>query len=68
MYFGYNLGMEKKRAGRPRSDRAAPISRAMRLREEDDRRLKALANLWGSSEVAVVRRLLLEAARKEGLE
>jgi hypothetical protein len=40
----------------------------MRLREEDDRRLKALASLWGCSEVAVVRRLLLEAARKEGME
>jgi hypothetical protein len=39
--------------------------KTFRLRDEDARRLTALKDMWGCSEVAVIRRLLLEAARRE---
>lgn len=56
----------RNRGGRPEG-KDFPHVKTFRLRAEDVERLAALANRWGSSEAAVIRRLLLEAARAEGL-
>jgi hypothetical protein len=45
----------------------ASQAKTFRLRDEDARRLAALKGLWGCSEAAVIRRLLIEAARREQL-
>jgi hypothetical protein len=54
----------KRPRGRP-PIRTAPHPKTFRLRDEDAQRLSVLAGVWGCSEVAVIRRLLLEAARRE---
>lgn len=48
-----------------RPEREDRHPRTYRLRDEDDARIKALKKLWGCSEVGVIRRLLLDATRRE---
>jgi hypothetical protein len=60
------MAIEKKRTGRP-AGREANHPKTFRLRDEDERRLKLLKDSWGCSEAAVIRRLLLEAVKQEGL-
>jgi hypothetical protein len=60
------MSTEKKRMGQP-VGRGANYPKTFRFREEDERRLKLLKDTWGCSEAAVIRRLLLEAVKQEGL-
>lgn len=54
------------KGGRP-PGRDFPHVKSFRFRDEDEERIKGLADRWGSSEAAVIRRLLQEAAAREGL-
>ena len=58
---------QEKRRGRPPGKEAAHM-KTFRLRDEDERRLKAIVAVWGCSEVAAIRRLLLDAARREKID
>lgn len=60
------MNTKAKTMGRP-PGKTAIIPKTFRLREDDARRLGDLKELWGCSEASVIRRLLLDAARREGL-
>lgn len=59
--------LPKRGRGRP-AGRDFEITKSLRFRPEDNRRMQALASLKGCSEAAVVRAALQEMAKREGLE
>lgn len=59
--------MEKRPRGRPVGV-TYPKVRSIRLSENDDARLQALAEKWETTGIEVLRRLIREAARREGVD